>query len=90
MRKICLLLIIFLLPMYVYAENNCDYNSIKIESISLEETRGNIEETSDAIINGEKINLGLKMNVIGDSAEYKIVLKNTSDEEYYFMKNLLI
>ena len=84
MKKIWLLLIILLFPVFVFAKDTCDSSNIKIKSIVLEDTRGNIEEISEANISGQKINLGLKMNVVGDSAEYKIVLKNDSDDDYYF------
>ncbi len=84
MRKILLFLILFLLPFMVFAKDTCDSNNIKIQSIVLENSTGNIEELSDPSVNNQKINLGLKMNVLGDSAEYKIVLKNNSSDDYYF------
>ena len=83
MKKIFLFLL-FLLPISVFAKDTCDPSNIKIESITLEDTKGNIEEVKEASSSGQKINLGLRMNVVGDTASYKIVLKNTSNEEYYF------
>ena len=84
MKKLYLLFILLILPISVFAKNTCDSNNIRIQSITLEDTRGNIEEVSAPSSDDGKIHLDLKMNVVGDSAEYKIVLKNTSDEEYYF------
>ena len=84
MKKIFLFLILFLFPLVVFAKDTCDSNDIKIQSIKLEKSTGNIEEVSEANISNQKINLGLKMNVLGDAAEYKIVLKNNSNEDYYF------
>ncbi len=89
MRKIYLFLTLFLFPIVVFAKDTCDSNSIEIQSIELEKSIGNIEEVSSASISNQKINLGLKMNVLGDTAEYKIVLKNNSLEDYYFDENTL-
>ncbi len=78
-----ILICILLLPFIANAKE-CNQNNIKVESIILEDTRGNIEEVSAPNSDDGKIHLDLKMNVVGDFAEYKIILKNTSDEEYYF------
>ena len=78
MKKFILFLIILLIPFTVSAKDSCDPSNIEIQSIELENTTGNLEETSTASISNQKINLGLKMNVVGDTAEYKIVLKNNS------------
>ena len=75
-----ILICILLLPFIANAKE-CNQNNIKVESIILEDTRGNIEEVSAPNSDDGKIHLDLKMNVVGDFAEYKIILKNTSDEE---------
>lgn len=89
MKRIVLLFFVFLLPFTVFAKDTCDTDSIKIDSITLEDISGNIEEVREASVNGLKINLGLKMNVVGDSAEYKIILNNTSDNDFYLNKDLI-
>ncbi len=75
---------ILLLPLSVFAKDICDSSDIEIQSIHLENNTGNIEELSNPSISNQIINLGLKMNVVGDAALYKIVLKNNSLEDYYF------
>ena len=84
MKKISLLFLLLVFPVCVFAKDNCDPSNIKIESITLEDTKGNIEEIKKASSSVQKINLGLRMNVVGDTASYKIVLKNNSNEDYYF------
>ncbi len=84
MKKIVLFLLLLFTPLFVFAKDTCDPSNIKIESITLEDTKGNIEEVKKASSNSQKINLGLRMNVVGDTASYKIVLKNNSNEDYYF------
>ncbi len=83
MKKIFLFLILFLFPLLVFAKDTCDSNDIKIQSIELENYTDNIEEVSDAGIDGKSIQLNFKMIEIGDEIEYKLLLKNTSDKDYY-------
>ena len=84
-----LLLLLLLIPFSVFAKDTCDVNAIKIQSIELENSTGHIEELNESSISNQKINLGLKMDVVGDSAEYKIVVKNNSLEDYYFDERAL-
>ena len=88
MRKI-LLFIVLLFPFFVLAEDTCNQDDIKIESIVLDSTNGNIEETSNPNADNNQVNLGLKMNVIDDSITYKLVITNTSNQDYTFDKNSL-
>ena len=88
MKKI-LMFIILLLPFYVYAEDSCSQDDIQIESITLDSTQGNIEQTSEPNTDNNSINLGLKANVIDDNAVYKVVIKNTSNQDYTFDKSSL-
>ena len=75
MKKI-LFLIIFFIPMIVYAED------IEIKSVTVEDYYGNIEEIKEPSIDSNNVNLNLRMNVIDDSITYKVILKNTSSKEY--------
>lgn len=88
-KKILLLLILLLLPFVVNAKN-CDENKIKIESIKIESLEGNTKEKSEPIITGRKINLNLKMSKVGDTALYRVLVKNESEEDYLLDENSLI
>jgi surface protein len=59
-------------------------------SSEVNDTDGNIVETSAMTFEDASANIDLNMNVIGDAIEYKLVLKNTSDEDYYFDENSLV
>ena len=89
MKKKILLLLILLLPFVVNAKT-CDENKIKIESIKLESIEGNTKEKSEPLITGRKINLNLKMSKVGDTALYKVLVKNESEEDYLLDENSLI
>ena len=89
MKKIMFYICLLFMPFFVLAEDTCNQDDIKIESIVLDSTKGNIEETSDPNNDNNKVNLGLKMNVIDDSITYKIVITNTSNQDYTFDKNSL-
>lgn len=88
-KKILLLLLILLLPFVVNAKT-CDENKIKIQSIKLESVEGNTKEKSEPLITGRKINLNLKMSKVGDTALYKVLVKNESEEDYLLDENSLI
>ena len=89
MKKIMFYICLLFMPFFVFAEDTCNQDDIKIESIVLDSTSGNIEETSNPNTDNNQVNLGLKMNVIDDSITYKIVITNTSNQDYTFDKNSL-
>ena len=80
------LFLLFVFPCFVYAEV-CQKDDIKIVTIENIEEKGNIEEISNPTNENNQVNLNTKMNVIGDSITYKVVLKNTSNSDYVFDKN---
>ena len=89
MKKLLSYFMIFLLiliPSYVKAEE-CDSKSIKIQSITLTKKSDTVEEQSEVSVKNNKVNLDLEMHEVGDYAEYKIEVKNTSKENYYFDEN---
>ena len=89
MKKKILLLLILIIPFVVNAKT-CDENKIKIESIKLESIEGNTKEESEPLITGRKINLNLRMSKVGDTALYKVLVKNESEEDYLLDENSLI
>ena len=88
MKKIMLsiLLFMFLIPFYVNAET-CDTDKINISSITVERKSDGVEELDEATANGRNINFNLSMSNVGDNIEYKIVVKNDSNEDYELDKN---
>ena len=81
-------LILLFIPFIVLAEE-CNINDVVISSIEPIKTNGNLVEKTEATAEGQKINLDLKVYEEGDSIEYKVLLKNTSNEDYYFDENSL-
>ena len=90
MKRFILIVLLFImfLPFYVNAKT-CDTDKISISSITTEETIGGAEEISAATASGKKINLNLSMSEVGDNIEYKIVVKNDSNEDYELDKKSL-
>jgi len=88
MKKIVLqiILVVSFFPFIVNAET-CDINKISISSITVEEKNGGVEELSDATINRMDINLNLAMTSVGDSIEYKIIVKNDNNDDFELDKN---
>ena len=83
MKKLILPIILFIMfiPFYVNAET-CDTDKISISSITVESKSDNVEEIEEASVNGKIINLNLSMSEVGDDIEYKIIVKNDSNEDY--------
>ena len=79
-------LLILLIPIVAKAET-CDVNNITIESIGVEKRDAGVFETEGTDIVDNKIKFDLNMGKVGDSAEYKIVVKNNGDTEYQVEAN---
>ena len=83
LRRFIIIIIILLLPFMVNAEE-CNQNSIKIQSIAIKDKSKYTEELSKTTFENNKINLDLKMYDVGDYIEYELKVKNDSDEKYFF------
>ncbi|MBR6133096.1 MAG: hypothetical protein IKQ29_00100 [Bacilli bacterium] len=88
MKKI-LLFVLLLIPFIVKAEGTCDSTSVKIESIETIEKSDYIEEVNKSSASGNEVNLDLKVNNVGDNIKYKLVLKNTAEDDYEIDKSSL-
>ena len=88
MKKLILPIILFVMfiPFYVNAET-CDTDKISISSITVEEKSDNVTEINEASASGKNINLNLSMSEVEDNINYKIVVKNDSNEDYELDKN---
>ena len=87
MKKNLLLLILFFIPIFVYADT-CNNNDIVIKEISKIDANGYIEEKSEPIINNQFISTDLKMYDVKDSITYEIKIKNNSSQDYSLNKNI--
>ena len=83
MKKIVLsfLFLVIFIPFIVNAET-CETDKITIESITLNNKSDNVKELSETFANGKDINLNLSMTEVGDEAVYKIIIKNSTNEDY--------
>ena len=88
MKKI-LLLIIFLIPFIVYAEDSCNPDSIEILSIDLIDNSKDVVEVNKASNSGNNVNVDLQVKSVGDNAKYKMIVKNTSNDDYEINKDAL-
>ncbi len=90
MKKFILPILLFLMfiPVVANAET-CDTEKITISSITLEDKSDNVEELVEATANGKNINLNLSMSEVGDSIEFKFIVKNDSNEDYELDKTSL-
>ena len=86
MKKYIVLLLIFLIPFLVGAQN-CNSADLEIISIQLNNIQGAAKENKTPTINNNNIDFDVNMFEVNDSAEYKLTVKNQSEMTYYFNKN---
>ena len=82
-----ILSLIILLPILVNAET-CDTDKISISSIIVNNKSDTVEELDEATATGKNINLNVSMYNVGDNIEYKILVKNDSNEDYELENNM--
>ena len=78
MKKKLLLFILLLIPFMVNAKEK----EVKITSVELVELSDSATELSKGTYNGLELNLNLRFTEVGDKAKYKVVVENTTDEDY--------
>ena len=85
MKKILysLLLILFIFPFVVFAENKVEIKSIEL--VSKSDTTTIVE---DATTDGEKININVEFLNVDDYALYKIIVKNPNNVGLYINDNI--
>lgn len=86
MKKVLLLILLLLIPFTVNAKDNCD-NNITIKNITLEKVEGTAVELTKSKIENHSIKLDIKFNKLGDTAIYKLLLKNESNESFIINEN---
>ena len=85
-KKIVLAMILFLIPFIVNAKT-CDSKQIIIDSVTIKEKTNNVSELEQPEIEGTNIKLNIKMMKINDSIEYKMIVKNNSNEDFELDEN---
>lgn len=85
LKKLILPVMIFLMlmPIMVNAEV-CNSDKITIDSVTIKEKSNNVTEVEQPVIEGKKIKVNLKMMEVNDSIEYKMLIKNDSNEDYEY------
>ncbi len=82
MKKYLLLfLLFFLIGPIVYAVS-CNPDSIVVENIALENKTDGVIENKEASVEGRKVKLDLDLSYVGDTIVYKMLVKNTSSEDF--------
>ncbi len=89
MKRILFLLLLLFIPFIVYAEDSCNPDSIEILSIDLIDNSKDVVEVNKASSSGNNINVDLQVKSVGDNAKYKMIIKNTSNDDYEINKDAL-
>ena len=75
---------------FISLAKTCDVDKVFINSISVSNKSENVIEIENAQANKKQVDINLNMKEKNDFIEYKIEVKNESDEDFYFDKNLII
>ena len=83
MKKSVILIVFLIMFLPVLAKaDTCDPDKITIESITLVNKSDHVTEIKEATAEGRNINLDITMSFVDDDIEYKMIVKNDSDEDY--------
>ena len=77
-----LLLMILLLPVMVFAKDECDNSKIQIKSIEVSDKSILVEELSPPTTDGLKLGIDVSLSKPGDSITYKLEVENKSNSDY--------
>ena len=80
-NKILCLLLILLIPFIVHAEE-CNDSNVSVESIMVEGRESGVFEIEGVNVNSNTAKFDLNMNKVGDSAQYKITIKNNGNKNF--------
>ena len=89
MKKYLLLVLLFLFPFGVYAEE-CDSTKVKIKSIDLESKTESTEILEEATVEDMNVNLNVKFQGVGDEVVYNILVENESNDDFELTKDNLV
>ena len=91
MKKYVNILFIFImflfLPLTVNAQDSCDSTKITIKSIEQLEKSVNTEVLEETTYNDYNLRMNLKMDEVNDYIKYKIVINNSTDEDFKLNTN---
>ncbi len=89
MKKILLFMILLLLPFVVYGAE-CSNENIEIKDLELVTTNGGAEIINDAKIVDGKLVFDVRFSKLEDNVDYKVLIKNNSDEEFLVDENSIV
>ena len=89
MKKLVIIFILFLMPLFVFAEEQCSNDSVVIKSVGQVDKSLEVEDLTKSDVHGNDVELGLKMFEVGNYIEYQIVIKNNASDDYYIDEDSL-
>ena len=82
MKKWIIIILLLVLTPFIVKAENCKEDEINIESISIESKTENVREINPAVSEEKTIGLQISMIEVGDNIEYKLVIRNTSKNDF--------
>ena len=88
-KKMMLVLLLSLITPLIVKAETCEPEKVTIQSVEINTKTDNVTEKSSPVFKNRDLNLDLKMIEVGDSIEYKMIVKNDSNEDYELDKTSL-
>lgn len=88
-KKMMLVLLLSLITPLIVKAETCEPEKVTIQSVEINTKTDNVTEKSSPVFKNRDLNLDLKMIEVGDSIEYKMIVKNDSDDDYELDKTSL-
>ena len=79
---ITLLLIILLIPTFIYAKDTCDESNVSIIDVTNKEMKGKLIEEEKPSIVGKGLKFNLRFYEVGDEVTYSFKIENESDNDF--------
>ena len=86
-KRLLLFLVLFLFPLFVYAES-CDTSNITRTGIEKINSTGYTEEIEEPSTDNTSVSTNLRLYDVGDSITYEINIKNKSNKDFDLNKKI--
>ena len=87
LRKLLLILILFLFTPFIVNAKTCDNTKVSINSIEMSDISDNTIENNEPAIKGMGVKFDLEMKDVGDFIVYEMTIDNDSNSDYVLDKN---
>jgi len=86
-NRFCLLILLFLFIPFIVKAEECSLDNISIEQVEIINKSDGLVQKSNPIIDKNRLLFDIKLEKIGSIIEYKLIIKNNTDNDYKLETN---